>query len=56
MLFDAAINWSFSLTVLPLALILLIRNFGLEFAKADYVKLTFEFVFIGMLPFVNSYY
>ncbi len=52
MLVDAFGNWLFTLLLLPLALVLLIQNFGLEFVTSNYVKLTLEFVFIGMLPLI----
>ncbi len=50
MLVDAFGNWLFTLLLLPLTSVLLIRNFGLEFVTSNYVKLTLEFIFIGMLP------
>jgi len=50
MLVDVFLNWLFALLIFPLTLFLSIQNFGLEFAKRDYVKLALEFVFIGMLP------
>jgi len=40
----------------PLTLFLLIQNFGLEFIKRDYVKLSLEFVFIGMLPLLIVFF
>jgi membrane protease YdiL (CAAX protease family) len=52
MLLDAFANWLFTLLLLPLALILLTQNFGLEFVTSNYVKLTLEFVFVGMLPLI----
>jgi hypothetical protein len=52
MLIDAFGNWLFTLLFLPLTLILLTQNFGLEFIINDYVKLILEFVFIGMLPLI----
>jgi len=52
MLVDAFGNWLFTLLILPLTLIFLIQNFGLEFVTNDYVKLIIEFVFIGMLPLI----
>jgi len=52
MLMDAFGNWLFTLLFLPLTLIFLTQNFGLEFIINDYVKLILEFVFIGMLPLI----
>ncbi|MDH5754075.1 MAG: hypothetical protein OEY95_02550 [Candidatus Bathyarchaeota archaeon] len=52
MLIDAFGNWLFTLLILPLTLIFLIQNFGLEFVANQYVKLILEFVFVGMLPLV----
>lgn len=52
MLVDAFGNWLFTFLFLPLTLVLLTQNFGLEFITNDYVKLTLEFVFIGMLPLI----
>lgn len=52
MLVDAFGNWLFTLLVLPLTLILLVQNFGFEFVTNDYVKLTLEFIFVGMLPLI----
>ena len=52
MLMDAFGNWLFTLLFLPLTLIFLTQNFGLEFITNDYVKLILEFVFIGMLPLI----
>ena len=52
MLVDAFGNWLFTLLILPLTLIFLIQNFGLEFVISGYVKLILEFVFIGMLPLI----
>jgi hypothetical protein len=49
---DAFGNWLFTLLILPLTLILLLQNFGLEFVTNDSVKLILEFVFIGMLPLI----
>ena len=50
MLLDALLSWFFALLILPLTLFLLFQNFGLEFIKLDYVKLSLEFIFVGMLP------
>lgn len=52
MLVDAFGNWLITLLFLPLTLILLTKNFGLEFVTNDSVKLILEFVFIGMLPLI----
>jgi len=52
MLVDVIGNWLFTLIILPLTLIFLIRNFGLEFVTNDYVKLILEFVFVGMFPLI----
>jgi hypothetical protein len=52
MLTDALGNWLFTFLFLPLPLIFLTQNFGLEFIINDYVKLILEFVFIGMLPLI----
>lgn len=52
MLLDAFVNWFFSLLILPLTLIFLIQNFGLEFLRYDFVRLILEFVFVGMLPLI----
>ena len=52
MLLDAVVNWLFTLAVLPLTLILLVQNFGLRLGTNDYVGLTLEFVFVGMLPLI----
>ena len=52
MLVDASGNWVFTFLFLPLTLIFLTKNFGFEFITNDYVKLTLEFVFIGMLPLI----
>lgn len=51
-LIDVFVNWFFSLLVLPITLVLLIQNFGLEFFRYDYVKLVLEFAFVGMLPLI----
>lgn len=42
----------FTLLFLPLTLVFLIRNFGLEFVTTDHVKLILEFAFVGMLPLI----
>ncbi len=52
MLRDALINWFFTMAFLPLTLLLLIGNFGMEFVRLDQVKIVLEFVFIGMLPLI----
>ena len=52
MLIAAFGNWLFTLLILPLTLIFLIQDFGLEFVANQYVKLILEFVFVGMLPLV----
>lgn len=49
---DAFGNWLFTLLFLPLTLIFLTQNFGLESVINDYVKLILEFVFIGLLPLI----
>jgi membrane protease YdiL (CAAX protease family) len=52
MLVDTFVNWLFTLVLLPLVLVFLIQNFGLELVSDDYVKLILEFVFIGMMPLI----
>jgi hypothetical protein len=52
MLLGAFINWLFTLGVLPLTLVLLVENFGLEFATNEYLGLLLEFIFVGMLPLI----
>ncbi len=52
MLTDALGNWLFTFLFLPLTLVFLTQNFGIDFVTNDYVKLTLEFVFIGMLPLI----
>ena len=52
MLIDVLGNWLFTSLVLPLTLIFLIGDFGLEFVSSDYVKLFLEFVFVGLLPLI----
>ncbi len=52
MLVDAIGNWLFTFLILPLTLIFLLQNFGLEFVTNDNIKLILEFVFIGMLPLI----
>jgi len=52
MLVDAFVSWIFTLLILPLTLVFLIQNFGLEFISNNYIKLALEFVFVGMLPLI----